>query len=386
MARKPKPGVNEATRQRGVVMVVVLSVVVLMVTLMALLIEEQHLFIRQVSNQRVSEQGFQYAQGLNAWAARVLHEDPLRTSDHLQEKWAKFGRPSQVEEDLDEFSLDLSSQRGRKDEDPEPVVKFDIDSYEVSIDDLQARYNLNNLIKDGKVDPKQKIVFINLLELIGVADYDQREKMYASLVDWLDDNDATQPNGAESGIYRSKSTPYHAADQMATGLGELRFVDGFDRDTIRSLRPYVTLLPINQAKININTASPEVVAATSSAPVTDLGAVIAFLQKREQPGFQGFQVNQLQQATAAVIRSSATRRSPVANMLQVTSQFFQINTKVELGDSVVCTRTVVLRENANPKVLSEPKVRLLSQEQDTLCVEDSANQGVTTKESDDDLS
>ena len=79
--------------QKGVVLVVVVLAVALMATLMALMIEDQHLFIRKVANQRVSEQGFQYANGMNAWASRVLTEDGNPVVDYLGEDWALFGRP-----------------------------------------------------------------------------------------------------------------------------------------------------------------------------------------------------------------------------------------------------------------------------------------------------
>ena len=77
-----------------------------MATLMALMIEDQHLFIRKVANQRVSEQGFQYANGMNAWASRVLTEDGNPVVDYLGEDWALFGRPQPEDEDDDDsFSL-----------------------------------------------------------------------------------------------------------------------------------------------------------------------------------------------------------------------------------------------------------------------------------------
>ena len=60
-------------RQTGVVLVVVVAAVVMLLILLATMIEDQHILIRRIANQKVSEQGFQYAQGVNAWAARVLH-------------------------------------------------------------------------------------------------------------------------------------------------------------------------------------------------------------------------------------------------------------------------------------------------------------------------
>ena len=72
-------------KQTGVVLVVVVLAVALMATLMAFMVEDQHLFIRKVANQRVAEQGFQYASGMNAWAFRVLNEDGNPQVDYLGE-------------------------------------------------------------------------------------------------------------------------------------------------------------------------------------------------------------------------------------------------------------------------------------------------------------
>jgi type II secretory pathway component PulK len=79
-------------QQTGVVLIVVVLAIVLMTTLLTIMIEDQHIFIRRLGNQKVAEQGYQYSQGLNAWAERVLQDDANRAVDHLGEKWAKFGR------------------------------------------------------------------------------------------------------------------------------------------------------------------------------------------------------------------------------------------------------------------------------------------------------
>ena len=56
-------------------------------------------------------------------------------------------------------------------------------------------------------------------------------------------------------------------------------------------------------------------------------------------------------------------------MLQVNSQFFQVNTKVTLGDSEYCMELLVLRENAGASGESTPKVTVLNRESSTLCEE-----------------
>ena len=374
-------------QQTGVVLIIVVFAIVLMITLLAIMIEDQHIFIRRLGNQKVTEQGYQYTQGLNAWAERVLNEDANRTIDHLDEKWAKFGRPEEAlnEGESESFSLDRSTAAAEEEGDGEEdaTIDFGIEGVEVTIDDLQGRFNLNNLaVKEPQAAAGQKRIFLNLLELLEVGEFDERDRLYGALVDWIDENDLNSANGFESGDYGSKRTPYFAADQKLTSLGELRFVEGFTQEVINKLRPHVAVLPVENAKININTTTAEVLSSLNNSTVNDTGSVVAFLAQREQPEFQGF--SEVRDAETAIIGVSVAPAQPafVAGMTQINSQFFQINAKVTLGDSVFCMESLVLRESAGPNGGTTPKVSVLSRQHNTLCEE----QSPITTTSDEDLS
>ncbi|MFT6099227.1 MAG: general secretion pathway protein K [Arenicella sp.] len=373
-------------RQGGVVLIVVVLAIVLMVTLLTIMIEDQHIFIRRLGNQKVAEQGYQYSQGLNAWAERVLNDDDNRTIDHLGEKWAKFGRPEEDDNgedgETESFSLDRSTAAAEQEdkEEKEATIDFGIDGLEVSIDDLQGRYNLNNLaVKEPQAANGQKRIFLNLLGLLEIGEFDQRDRLHGALVDWIDENDLSGPNGFESGDYGSKRVPYFAADQKLTSIGELRFVEGFTEDVINTLRPFVTVLPVENAKININTTTVEVLASLNGATVTDTSSVAGFLATRLDPDFQGF--SQITDAGTAIIAASVVPSQAIAGMMQVNSQFFQINAKVTLGSSVFCMETLVLRESSNIDGGTN-KVSVLSRQHNTLCEE----QSPITTNSDEDLS
>ncbi|MFT6408475.1 MAG: general secretion pathway protein K [Arenicella sp.] len=374
-------------RQTGVVLIVVVLAIVLMVTLLAIMIEEQHIFIRRLGNQKVAEQGYQYTQGLNAWAERVLHDDANREVDHLGEKWAEFGRPDKdndkQESQPGSFSLDrnIGDTEADDEDQNEATIDFGIDTVEVSIDDLQGRYNLNNLaVKEPQAAAGQKRIFLNLLELLEIGEFDQRDRLHGALVDWIDENDLSGPNGFESSDYGSKRVPYFAADQKLTAIGELRFVEGFSVEIINKLKPFVTVLPVDNAKININTTSAEVLASLNRATVSDTASVAAFLARRLEPEFQGF--SQIQGAETAIIGASIVASQAISGMMQVNSQFFQINAKVILGDNMFCLESLVLRESAGAGVVTTPKVSVFSRQHNTLCEE----QGPIANISDEDLS
>ena len=352
-----------------------------MLTLLTLMIEDQHIFIRRLANQKVSEQGFQYSQGLNAWAERVLHEDANRAVDSLNETWAKFGRIDEepVDDQSESFSLERSTERALEDAKEEAaIIDFGLDDLEYSIDDLQGRFNLNNIATKDPLQRKgQKRIFLNLLTVLEIGEFDERDRLYGALLDWLDDNDLRSANGFESGHYLSKQTSYYASDQKLTSTGELRYLEGYTPEIIKKITPYVTALPIENAKININTTSPEVLASLSSANVADTGSVVGFLALRQEPGFRGFQSAQINDAQSAIIAVSTVRAQPVVDMMQVNSQFFQINTKVALGDYVVCMQSVVLRESAGLNGAAKPKISVLSRQHNTLCEDKESPPGVT---------
>jgi general secretion pathway protein K len=109
-----------------------------------------------------------------------------------------------------------------------------------------------------------------------------------ALVDWLDGDDSPSgPGGAESSYYAGLTPPYIAADGPMHTPGELRLVMGFNAETIAKLFPGITLEavadadmgsnsyltpygvdpnesganPNATAKVNLNTAIPEVLQA-----------------------------------------------------------------------------------------------------------------------------
>lgn len=115
---------------------------------------------------------------------------------------------------------------------------------------------------------------------------------------------------------------------------------------IAVLSRYVTVLPVDNAGININSATAEVLASLSTGTVSDIGSVAGFLSQRELPIFPGFQQSDINAAKDAIIQVSVVPANIVDNMLQVNSQFFEIRNRVELGDSVYCSNTVVMRPAA----------------------------------------
>ena len=97
---------------------------------------------------------------------------------------------------------------------------------------------------------------VRLLEILALPD-----ALAASLADWLDADGEPQPqDGAESGYYQGLQPPYLAANRPLGDVAELALVRGFDEAARTRLRAFVTALP-RFTPVNVNTASPEVLAA-----------------------------------------------------------------------------------------------------------------------------
>lgn len=217
------------TRQNGVAIVLAMGVVALAA------IAATAIMIAQSTWSRASELSADHVQaqvliqaGLD-WTRAVLGND-RRTSnvDHLGEPWALRVPPM-------------------------PVENGELSGY---IEDQQGKFNLNNLVKAGKVNPAQLEIFRRLLAILSLS-----PALADALADWIDaDNETQSADGAEDAFYLSLQPPYLAANRPLTDTAELVLVRGFDDAARARLRPFVTALPLFTA-VNMNTASPEVIAA-----------------------------------------------------------------------------------------------------------------------------
>ena len=125
------------------------------------------------------------------------------------------------------------------------------------LEDMQGRFNLNNLVReDGTPDPVQLAAFQQLLLMLGLE-----PKWAGFMVDWIDrDIVPSQPDGAEDSFYMGQSPPYRTPNRYITSESELLALPGFGRDRYVRLAPYVTALPYG-TKLNICSASAVVLDA-----------------------------------------------------------------------------------------------------------------------------
>ncbi|PIE56565.1 MAG: hypothetical protein CSA34_02820 [Desulfobulbus propionicus] len=132
---------------------------------------------------------------------------------------------------------------------------------DVEVIDLSGRLQVNALVKEAK----QRTLWLRLLTSgrLAIDDEDQAVSLLDALMDWLDKDDSTRDQGAETGYYKGLSPPYVSPNSSIQRLDELLLIKGFSRDilygndTAEGLVDYISEID-SKGKININTAPARV--------------------------------------------------------------------------------------------------------------------------------
>lgn len=219
----------------------------------------------------------------------------------------------------------------------------------ITIDDLDGRLDINALVNGDNPQPMQKKRFIRLFTELGL---DSPKDLTAALIDWLDSDDAvtTQDGamGAESSYYLGLNPPYRARNGPMESLDELLLVKGFTPEVVKKIRPYVTIY--GDMHVNINTASPEVLATLyydDNQPLSldDAAQIVAARDLKPFTSAQDF-TNAFSSLAALLPMSSNLSYS-----LKFTSDWYRIHSQAWVNEG---TRTVtaVVRKSSN-QILSQ---------------------------------
>lgn len=259
------------------------------------------LALRRAESALAADQGLMYVQGAEAWAADILRQDLVDSpdSDNLSEQWA--------------FEL--------------PPLPVDGGTITGKLEDLQGRFNLNNLIDgQGREDQIARKQFERLLTLVEVD-----PSLAGAVVDWLDpDTEQRFPNGGEDAAYSGADPPYRTANAMITSASELMAVTGFDRDAYVKVAPYVTVLP-SGTKLNVNTASDVVLASLSDD--IDPSTAMALVEERADAEFID-----IDKTFEDLVEPDVLKR------IDGVSEHFLLTATVTLGTNQMTMRSILQRD------------------------------------------
>jgi general secretion pathway protein K len=294
-------------RQRGVALIIALILVALATILATKLSFDGFLEQRRTVGILAAEQALHFAMGAEALAADVLMQDAQSNQQQttLAGPWAQKTQPLPITPDNDPEAEPIGTLQG-------------------ALEDMQGRFNLNTLARlgaDGKQDPLPLAQFQRLLAAVGL------EEKWAGLArDWIDpDNDVSSPDGAEDAVYTSQTPPYRTGNFPMMSTSELMNLPGFGAERYRKIAPYVTALPDAGTKINLCTASAPVLASLMQGLGGEWSDALLTAERKNGcfPNLQTF--------TAVATTTNPKAMQSIAPLVGMTSQYFQLTTRVTLG-------------------------------------------------------
>lgn len=298
-------------------MLIVLMVVAIITAILGRMVLSNEIWMKRVDNGAALIQARQAMRAAQWWTALILEQDDPGY-DGLTDIW------SQSMPDL-------------------PVNAGFIGGH---IEDLQARFNVNNLINDaGKPDILAVEKFRRLLFILelnpGIAE---------AIVDWIDPDDVTSGgSGAEYDYYQALNPGYRTPNRLVYEISELRMVRGISPVVWDVLEPYVTALPLITS-VNVNTAAPEVLAAM----VTEWGPpLIALGEARRWHGQIDRKPARDLETFAAMALGGPDRI--VAPDLSVNTEYFMSHTWLLFGGIEQGLATVYYRNNSRTLMLGQSR-------------------------------
>jgi general secretion pathway protein K len=293
--------------QRGVALLLAMIVVALVTAAAAGMVWQQERAVAIEAAERARAQSGWILSGALDWARLILREDERSARrggtpvDSLDEPWAQ----PLAEARLSSF---LAADRDNNaDGGAEAFLSG-------RIVDAQSRYNLRNLIVEGKVSPQELQKLSRLCDAAGVP--------------------AAVGNAIAQGVDASWRAAAAGAETADATLPVQRFAHlsrlGLDAATLRALRPFVDVLP-KPTPLNLNTASREAVAAVLGI---DVGTAERLVQARQRSPFDS-----LERARTLLGPDFPIEQRGVA----VASAFFEVSGRLRLEERVVEERSLVER-------------------------------------------
>ncbi len=215
-------------RQKGAVLVVALLIVSIITVLAVDFSARFQLSLGRAENRLFNAQLQQSLLSLEHAAMWALREDKKadqdankKEYDHLAEQWAK----------ANEYKVLIEAEF------------TDVSINELTIEDAQARFNINQLSERSKPFDASKpfaerytVVekrFMRLLQTVpnGVVSATEAEAILQAVTDWIDaDSNIMGAGGAESDYYLSQEQPFKAPNTAMISVTELRLIKGITEE------------------------------------------------------------------------------------------------------------------------------------------------------------
>lgn len=235
--------------QRGVALLVAILLVALGTIVAAAMAYNNAMTARRVAATFDFDQSLLVAEGAEALAAYGLQQQFQQSSPYTSpsQGWAQPLGPREVM----------------------PGVTL-----QASLEDLQGRFNINDLVQTDGVIPNP-LAIAAFRRLLTELNLDHPE-WADDIVDWIDKSPtAMVPDGTEDSVYLGMDPPYRTPKLPITSTSELLALPGMTRADFDKLAPHIVALPLG-VQVNVCSADPWV-----------LDALTGTVQYSENP--QGFE-------------------------------------------------------------------------------------------------
>jgi general secretion pathway protein K len=240
---------NRSTHQRGVVLLVVLFFALLLTSSIAT-------FTRRAV--------------IDASVAR--NRDAAARAEALARSGIRLGKTilvmDQIQEETTQQPIDSQKDAWSNLAEIE-IPGGDGETLNIQIEDSGMLFNLNSIFDyaEGGAPYAETEPFLSAFfeKVIDEMEIPPGEKTYdiselsEALMDWVDADGVRLNGGLEDTYYQLRQPPYRAANGPLMSVDDLFLIEGFDRQLVEALRPYISVEPFaGGGGINLNTAPPHV--------------------------------------------------------------------------------------------------------------------------------
>ena len=295
-------------REEGVALILTLLITAILVTLIVEVNYSTQVGLRIAGNFRNDLQaGYLAKSGVNIVISYLKFDVENTDTDNLDEDWAK----------------------------PYPPIPVGDGFVQVVTEDESAKINVN-VMGDEKAAPKIREALSRVLSIL-FERKDVDMGILDAIMDWVDPDGETRPDGAEDDYYGSLDPPYACKNGPLDTLSELRMIKGVTDEVYGKIFKYLTIYS-KDGIININTVDMEVLMCLDEG--IDGPMAVGIKEYREETPFGGAN---WQEAFRDVINNDDVynRISPI---IGVTSNAFSVEStgRVERVEKKI--RAVINRE------------------------------------------
>ncbi len=331
--RRIGDGVPLPRQQRGVALLVAILLVAFGTIIAAAMAYNNAMTARRAAATFEFDQALLAAEGAESLAAYALQQTAKENLSYtaLGQPWSQPLPPSEVT----------------------PGVTL-----EASLEDLQGRFNINDLVlTDGNTPNTAAITaFQRLLTSLNLD-----PKLAYYIVDWIDKNtEPMDPDGAEDSVYMEMDPPYRTPNLPITSTSELLAMPGVTRTEFDRLAPYIVALPLG---VQINTCTAQNVVLNALVGHVEFSDAQQFQQDRAANGgcfptpaqvIQDAGDVQTGAVAGGVTPPGGNVQQSISGLLCEKSNYFRLTSYVTLGTAEFSVYTLLYEDTTG---MAHPELR-----------------------------